>query len=506
MVLILIGVHTMGGNKPLFKKVLISNRGEIACRIIDTFKKLGITSVAIYHGSERSSRFVTLADEAYELKGETPVSAYLDVNQIVNVAKESGAEAVHPGYGFLAENSNFARKVMDSGLVFIGPDPEIIELMGDKIRSREFARQQGVPIAPSVTFNGDYELFIEQASAIGFPLLIKASAGGGGKGMSIVKGPEGLRDSVRKAMAEAERYFSDNSVYAELYIERPRHIEVQVVGDGNGGGIHLFERECSIQRRFQKLVEEAPAAYLDRAVRKDICNAAVKLTKAANYSNAGTVEFILTQDGKFYFLEMNTRLQVEHPVTEMVTGIDLVELQLEVAAGYPLKFRQEDITVSGHAIECRICAEVPEQDFIPATGKILQLSYPSGNHIRFENGLDEGQKVTLNFDSMLAKLVVHGLGRSQAVDRMKEALGQTVLLGVDTNLNYLNKVCSHHAFLDEPLHTDFIEEHKSDLSKDNTSEIEIADVILASALEFREFKTLTFEVPEPYATIGDWRN
>lgn len=496
----------MGKRNPLFTKVLISNRGEIACRVIETLKKLGIVSIAVFHKSEASSRFVKLADEAYELDSDTPVSAYLDVNQIISVARKCGAEAIHPGYGFLSENSNFAKKVIEAGLVFVGPDPEIIELMGDKIRSREFARENGIPVAPSVTFNGNFDEFIAEASSIGFPLLIKASAGGGGKGMSIVEGPESLRDCARKAMAEAERYFADKSIYAELYVQRPRHIEVQVIGDGSGGAVHLFERECSIQRRFQKIVEEAPAAYLEENVREELCNSAIQLAKAANYKNAGTVEFILTQGGQFYFLEMNTRLQVEHPVTEMVTGVDLVELQLEVAAGYSLRICQEDIKLSGHAIECRICAEVPEKDFIPATGKVYHLERPYGDFVRFENGLDQGQAVTLNFDSMLAKLVVHGPDRSSATQRMKDALSGTVFLGVETNINYLKKVCSHPAFLNEILHTGFIEEHKAYLAEDDFEDVEKIDALLASALEFREFKTLAFGAPEPYATMGSWRN
>ncbi|MDF1749588.1 MAG: biotin carboxylase N-terminal domain-containing protein, partial [Alphaproteobacteria bacterium] len=482
------------------------NRGEIACRIIDTLHRLGIASVAVYHQSERRSRFVQMADEAIEIYGETPVAAYLDGAQIIQAAQTSGAEAIHPGYGFLSENSGFARQVKKAGLTFIGPTPDAIELMGDKIRSREFAREHNIPIAPSVKAGDDLDTFVEAASEIGFPLLIKASAGGGGKGMSIVRTRETLASLAKTAMNEAQRYFANSAIYAERYIERPRHIEVQVFGDGAGGAVHLFERECSIQRRFQKIVEEAPAANLPPALREQICDAAVRLAKAAKYLNAGTVEFILAPDNTFYFLEMNTRLQVEHPVTEMVTGLDLVQMQIEIAAGRPFPMRQEAITVAGHAIECRICAEVPERDFMPATGRILQFNPPIGDAIRFENGLLEGQDVTLNFDSMLAKLVVHGSDREAATTAMNKSLSETILLGVETNINYLARVIGHPAFAEALLHTDFVIEHKAALDEPEHDAATVAKVLLAAALTFREFRTLAFEAPDPYAAMGAWRN
>lgn len=491
---------------PLFRKVLIANRGEIACRVMDTLRRLGIASVAVHHRSERNGRFVRMADEAVEIRGETPVAAYLDAEQIIEAAKSTGAQAIHPGYGFLSENAKFARAVTAAGLVFIGPAPDAIELMGDKIRSREFARENGVPVAPSVKAGEDMDAFVEAAAEIGFPLLIKASAGGGGKGMSIVRDPGGLAAQAKTAMNEAQRYFADSAIYAERFIERPRHIEVQVFGDGKGGAVHLFERECSIQRRFQKIVEEAPAANLDPGLRDEICAAAVRLAAAANYLNAGTVEFILAPDGAFYFLEMNTRLQVEHPVTEMVTGLDLVELQLEIAASRPFPLRQDDVTLDGHAIECRICAEVPERDFMPATGRILQLDPPAGAAIRFENGLVEGQDVTLSFDSMLAKLVVRGADREEATGAMADALSGTVLLGVETNLNYLGRILRHPAFSKGVLHTDFVVEHAEDLAEPVQDEAVLADVLLAAALTFREFRTLAFDAPDPYAEMGPWRN
>jgi acetyl/propionyl-CoA carboxylase alpha subunit len=465
-----------------------------------------MTAVAIHHASERRARHVREADEAWEIFGPTPVAAHLDGGQIVEIALKAGAGAVHPGYGFLSENAGFARQVTEAGLVFIGPDPETIHLMGDKIRARDFAAAHDVPVAPSVTPTGDLAAFVEEAEAIGFPLLIKAAGGGGGKGMAIVRSREELAERARIAASEAERYFSDGRIYAELYIERARHIEVQVLGDGQGGVVHLFERECSVQRRFQKIIEETPAANLPEVLRQKICAAAVRLAAAAHYRNAGTVEFILAADGRFFFLEMNTRLQVEHPVTEMVTGLDLVRLQLELAAGRPLGLRQEDVTVTGHAIECRICAEVPDRDFAPATGTILRLEPPVGPHIRFDSGLVEGQEVTLAFDSMLAKLVVHAGHRADAVRAMREALRGTVLLGAETNLDYLARVVGHDAFRAGDLHTGFIAEHADDLIEPPPTDGELETVLLLAALTFREIRFLAFDAPEPYAAMGAWRN
>ncbi|WP_136660068.1 biotin carboxylase N-terminal domain-containing protein [Nitratireductor sp. XY-223] len=489
-----------------FFKVLIANRGEIACRVMDTLGEMGIASVAVFHHSEHRARFVLMADESHEITGETPVAAYLDGNQIIEIARATGAQAIHPGYGFLSENADFARAVSEAGLVFIGPEPGSIELMGDKITSREFAEEHGVPVAPSVLTDGDLGTFIERASAIGFPLLIKASAGGGGKGMSIVNSAEELEENARVAASEAERYFGDATIYAERYVERPRHIEVQVVGDGAGNVVHLFERECSVQRRFQKIIEEAPSAGLPEELRERICAAAVRLASAANYRNAGTVEFILAPDGEFYFLEMNTRLQVEHPVSEMITGIDLVRMQVEIASGKPLSVSQADIQVDGHAIECRVCAEIPERDFIPATGKVLVLDPPEAPDIRFENGLVEGHNVTLSFDSMLAKLVVHGGDRSNAIDNTVRALRDTVLLGVETNLDYLARVADHPAFREGALHTGFVVEHADDLAAPEPDATDRNAALLAAALAFREFRTLAFDAPDPYAAMNGWRN
>lgn len=496
----------MQEQSPPFEKVLIANRGEIACRVIDTLNKMGVASVAIHHSSESGARFVGLADEACEIVGPTPVAAYLDAAQIIRIAKETGAQAIHPGYGFLSENAGFARQVRDAGLVFIGPSPDMIELMGDKILSRNFASAHGVPVAPSVEHTGDIADFTARASAIGFPLLIKASAGGGGRGMSIVHTPSELAEQIGTASSEAERYFGNGQVYAERYIERPRHIEVQVMGDGKGNVTHFFDRECSIQRRFQKIIEEAPSAGLPDDLRMRICDTAVRLAQAANYANAGTIEFILAPDGEFYFLEMNTRLQVEHPVSEMITGYDLVALQLNIAAGRDVLPEQSDVAVNGHSIECRICAEIPEQDFAPATGRVLELDVPGRDHMRFESGLLPGQVVNLNFDSMLAKLVVHGATRQQAIERMIAALDNLVLLGVETNTSYLSRIAGHRRFQAGDLHTGFLAEHAGDLARPPGDSGAHDAMLIAAALGFRDFRTLAFDTPEPHATIGHWRN
>jgi acetyl/propionyl-CoA carboxylase alpha subunit len=492
--------------KPLFAKALIANRGEIACRIIRTLREIGIVSVAIHHESEAGARHVGMADEAYEIAGATPLAAYLDGAQIIAIARRCGAEAVHPGYGFLSENAGFAEAVAQAGLVFIGPEAQTIRLMGDKIAARAFAAAHGAPIAPSATPTDDIEAFAAAAETIGFPLLIKAAAGGGGKGMSLVRSAAELAERSRIASSEAQRYFADGRIYAERYIERPRHIEVQVLGDGKGGVVHLFERECSVQRRFQKIIEEAPAPGLAPALREEICATAVRLAKAAHYRNAGTIEFVLAPDGAFYFLEMNTRLQVEHPVTEMITGVDLVRCQIEIAAGEPLPFKQDEIKATGCAIECRICAEDPERDFLPETGRILALEIPDGADVRFENGLVEGQAVTSNFDSMLAKLVVHGADRAEAIQRMTAALGELVLLGVKTNIDYLARLIKLDAFAKADLHTGFVIEHAAELAAPPVAEADRDIALIAAAMRDADFRRLVSGVPDPYAAMGGWRN
>ena len=491
---------------PLFRKVLVANRGEIACRVMRTLAEMGIASVAIHHRVEARARHARMADEAVEITGDTPVAAHLDIDQIIRAARTAGADAIHPGYGFLSENARFAAAVAEAGITFIGPDAETISLMGDKISARNFAEAHGVPVAPSVMPTGDLDAFVAQAEAIGFPLLIKAAAGGGGKGMSIVRSAADLGEAARLASSEAARYFGDGRVYAETYVERPRHIEVQVLGDGEGGAIHLFERECSVQRRFQKIIEEAPSAGLPAALREAICASAVRLSAAAKYKNAGTVEYILGADGRFFFLEMNTRLQVEHPVTEMITGLDLVRCQIEIAAGKGLPLAQAEVKADGHAIECRICAEDPERDFMPETGAVQYLGVPEEPWLRFENALEQGQKITADFDPMLAKLVVHGGDRNEAVDRAVAALRDLVLLGVTTNIDYLARVLDHPAFRAGDLHTGFVGQHRDALAAPPVHHTALIQVLAAAALGFRDFHDLALATPEPYAAIGGWRN
>jgi propionyl-CoA carboxylase alpha chain/3-methylcrotonyl-CoA carboxylase alpha subunit/acetyl-CoA/propionyl-CoA carboxylase biotin carboxyl carrier protein len=367
--------------------------------------------------------------------------------------------------------------------------------MGDKIRSRIFAAENGVPVAPSAMQDGDLETFLAKATAVGFPLLIKASAGGGGKGMKIVRSAAELEENIRVAASEAQRYFGDGRIYAERLVELPRHIEVQVLGDGKGNVVHLFERECSIQRRYQKIVEESPAPNLPGKLRDEICAAAVRLAAAAKYKNAGTIEFILGADGEFYFLEMNTRLQVEHPVTEMVVGVDLVEAQLKIAAGEGLPFAQKDLKQTGHAIEVRINAEEPEKDFRPAVGKIGILRPPEGEGIRFDGGIVQGQAVTPAFDSMLAKLIAYGTTRAEAAKRLEKALHELVLLGLPSNIDYLERITRNPAFLAGKLHTGFLVP-----AEEQTA------AILAAAFSDPDFRRIAFDIPEPFASIGFWRN
>lgn len=491
---------------PHFDKVLIANRGEIAVRIIRSLRSMGISSTVVHHAVDADSLAVREADEAVEIIGESPVAAYLDSAQIIDACKKTGAQAVHPGYGFLSENGAFARAVTDAGHVFIGPSADVIELMGDKVTARQYLSDHDIPLAPTVPLEGDMGAFIKAAEAMEFPLLLKAAAGGGGKGMTIVRNAKELEKQADRTSRQAERYFGDGRIYCERYIERPRHIEVQILADSHGNCLHLWERECSIQRRFQKIIEESPAPNLSEELHAEICSKAVKIAQAAGYTNAGTVEFILAPDNAFYFLEMNTRLQVEHPVTEAITGIDLVAEQIRVAAGEKLSFGQSDIQRSGHAIECRIYAEDADRGFLPAIGRVALMKEPHGPGIRIDSGLVSGHKVTPDFDPMLAKVVAHGSDRGQAIARMRAALRDFVLLGVTTNTAYLERLLGHETFMSGDLHTHFIDEHGDDLAAPEPSEAERAAILAAAALSSREASDSALEIPEPYRSIGRWRN
>jgi acetyl-CoA/propionyl-CoA carboxylase biotin carboxyl carrier protein len=487
-------------------KVLIANRSEIACRILRTLDIMSIPGVVVYHAIDADSPAVKLAAESVEIDGPTPVSAYLNAESIIAACKKTGADAVHPGFGFLAENAGFAKRLAEEGITFIGPLPETIELMGNKVAARAFCIDNGFPLAPSVTEADAGKDFIERAGEIGTPLLIKAAAGGGGKGMHIVRDLDNLNMAVQLAKGEALRSFGEDEVYAERYVEQPRHIEVQVLADHYGNIVHLGERECSIQRRFQKIIEESPAPALEPELRSRICETAVEITQKANYHNAGTVEFILAPNGDYYFLEMNTRLQVEHPVTEIVTGLDLVEMQILVARGEPLSLTQDEIKIEGHAIELRLYAEDPDNDFMPSIGELLTYRMPDGDGIRVENGFCQGMQVSSAFDPMLAKLIGFGKNRKESINRALKALDGTLVLGVTTNIDFLKRIISHPAFSSGQIHTGFIPQHGDDLEPPPLS-MEQRDMLLAAAaLSSREFLDRAFAVPEPYASLGNWRN
>ena len=449
------------------KKVLIANRGEIACRVIRSCRDLGLETLTIYSEADEGARHVIEADHARAIGPATAKESYLVAEKVLEAAKNAGADAVHPGYGFLAENADFARAVAEAGLIWVGPRPETITDMGDKERARMLAHGAEVPIVPgSPRFGADDNDGLEAAGAeVGFPLLVKATAGGGGIGMKRVDAAEGLRETVEATENMAAKAFGDGTVYLEKLIDRPRHIEIQVFGFGNGRAVHYFERECSIQRRFQKIVEESPAPGLPAATRDAMAAAAVALAKAERYRGAGTVEFIMAPDGNFYFLEMNTRIQVEHPVTEMITGEDLVALQLRLARGDDLSdIGQADIATSGHAIECRIYAENPDKNFLPSPGPLDVFSPPAESEtVRVDTGLRQGDQVTYFYDPMIAKLVTHGADRGAAIENMLAALDEFRIEGIVTNISFLKRVMNHPAYREGATHTGFVDEHKADL-------------------------------------------
>jgi acetyl-CoA/propionyl-CoA carboxylase, biotin carboxylase, biotin carboxyl carrier protein len=486
-------------------KLLIANRGEIAVRIIRTAQRLGIATVLVCHELDLGSPAAAMADEVVLIEGRSGVAAYLDGAQILAAAQKIGADAIHPGYGFLSENAAFARAVAGAGLIFVGPTADMIDLMGDKVRARAFAEKHGVPVAPSAIEDHDPANFVAKARALGAPLLVKPSAGGGGKGMRIVRDMAKLDEEIVQARSEGARYFGDGRLYVERFVEEPRHIEVQVFGDGKGNVIHLGERECSAQRRFQKIVEETPSPVLTPALRARICQAAVDLARAANYANAGTVEFIYGRD-QFYFLEMNTRLQVEHPVTEEVTGLDLVEWQLRIASGEGLPLQQADIRTQGHAIELRIYAESPQRGFLPTTGPLLVFDPPEGEGVRVDSGFAQGQRVTSAFDPMLAKLIVSASSRSDAIDKACEALREFVILGCETNVEFLGALANSPAFRAGDVHTGFIDAHP-ELAQPPVLEGEaLMSVLAAASMALPSLREEAEEIPAMHAMMGGWRN
>ena len=447
----------------MFKKILIANRGEIAIRIMRTCNRLGIGTVAVYSDADSRSLHRQFADEAVHIGPSVSQQSYLVIDKIIAAAKETGAEAIHPGYGFLSENAAFAKAVAAAGMVFIGPPTEAVLAMGDKITSKELAKNAGVPVIPGhIEAIADEAEALKVAAEIGYPILLKPAAGGGGKGMRIVHQPEDMKDALAASRKETQKAFGDTRVFVERYIEQPRHIEIQVLADTHGNVVHLGERECSIQRRYQKVIEEAPSAVVTPELRERMGKAACDLARKAGYVNAGTVEYVLDADHNFYFLEMNTRLQVEHPVTELITGLDLVELQLRIASGEPLPFAQKDVRIQGWAIEARVCAEDPSRGFIPSTGMITRYAAPKGKGVRVDSGVNIGSKVDVYYDSMLAKLICHGEDREAARRRLLESLNGYHIEGVSTNIDFVSTVLCLPEFAAGDLSTGFITQHFDD--------------------------------------------
>ncbi|MCA9034619.1 MAG: acetyl-CoA carboxylase biotin carboxylase subunit [Planctomycetaceae bacterium] len=442
----------------MFQRILVANRGEIALRIIRACRELGIETVAVFSEADRGAHYLELADEAWCIGPAAASDSYLLINRIISVAEVGNVQAVHPGYGFLAENAHFAEVCRSCNIEFIGPPHEAMAKLGDKVSAREIAMQAGVPCVPgSDGLITDVEEAVRIADKIGYPVLIKATAGGGGKGMRVAGNEISLRAGLQAASAEAEKAFKNAGVYLEKYIEKPRHIEVQVLADSHGNAVHLWERDCSMQRRHQKLIEESPAPNLPHEVRMNICNCAVKLIQEAGYQNAGTVEFILDKNFNFYFIEVNARIQVEHPVTEMVTGIDLIKQQILVAAGEPLPFTQEDIKCTGSAIELRVNAEDPDNDFRGSPGTISKLRLPGGLGVRFDSHVYEGYRISPYYDSMIGKLIVHKPTRDESIQCMKRCLREFVVEGIQTTLPLARKMFNHSAFVEGTVDTTFVE-------------------------------------------------
>ncbi len=443
----------------MFKKVLIANRGEIAVRVIRTCKALGITTIGVYSEADADAPHVKMADEAYLIGGPRVAESYLNINKILEVAQISGAEAIHPGYGLLSENTDFARRCEEAGLIFIGPSPEVISKMGSKIESRKAMEEAGVPVVPGITYPlADEEEAVEAADRIGYPVMLKASAGGGGIGMQVVHNGDEIRKAFAGNQKRATDFFGDGAMYIEKFVENPRHIEIQILADCFGNTVYLWERECSIQRRHQKVVEEAPSSFITEKTRTKMGEAAVKAAKSIGYKNAGTIEFLVDEEQNFYFLEMNTRLQVEHPVTEEITGLDLVEKQLQIAAGEALEFSQAEVKRDGHAIEVRIYAEDPKT-FFPSPGKITKLELPNGPGVRHELAIHGQSVVTPFYDPMIAKLIVKGSNREEAINRLQEALVDYHIEGIKTNIPMLQEVIAHPAFHSGDTTTDFVNKY-----------------------------------------------
>jgi len=480
----------------MFKKILIANRGEIACRVIRACREMGIGTVAVYSDADSDALHVRMADEAYHIGPSPSAASYLRGEKIIDAAKRSNAEAIHPGYGFLSENAAFVREVSDAGITFIGPPPAAMEAMGGKISARKIAIEAAVPVVPGTTEPiKSFEDAKETAATFGYPVMLKASAGGGGKGMRLVADETELRSALDAAQSEALASFGDDAVYIEKAIVRPRHIEIQVFSDKHGNHVHLGERECSIQRRHQKVIEECPSPINSAELRAEMGACAVKVAKAVNYVGAGTVEFLVSDvDRSFYFIEMNTRLQVEHPVTELATGIDLVREQIRVALGEPLSFSQEDVSWKGHAIECRVYAEDPANNFLPSPGRITRLRIPNGPGVRDDGGVYEGAEVSIYYDPMISKLAVVGRDRDEAIGRMRRALQEYDVAGIRTTLPFFREVMGDAEFVEGKLDTGYISRFNERKQDPQTSEIEKDILITAAALSHSKTAATTSTV------------
>jgi acetyl-CoA carboxylase biotin carboxylase subunit len=465
----------------MFKKILIANRGEIAVRVLRACHEMGIAAVVVYSDVDRAALHVRKADEAYPIGAAAASESYLNIPKILDVARRSGADAIHPGYGFLSENAKFAQACADAGVKFIGPTAAAMEAMGSKTRARQAMEKAGVPFVPGTSRGVESFEDAEQVAArIGYPVMLKAAAGGGGKGMRLVHAREQLKSSLEAARSEAERSFGDGEVYIEKAIVNPRHIEMQVLADEHGNTVYLGERECSLQRRHQKVLEEAPSPIVDADMRRRMGEIAVRVAKAANYTNAGTIEFLVDQEKNFYFLEMNTRLQVEHPVTELITGLDLVCLQIRIAAGEKLPFKQKDLSIRGHAIECRIYAEDPDNNYFPSPGRITLLQEPSGPGIRIDSGMYEGWRVPIDYDPLLAKLIGYGADREQAIARLMRALNECFVGGIKTNIPLFRRILRDAEFRSAKLDTGFLDRMLK-RSKDKPVDSRAAEVAAIAA-------------------------
>lgn len=485
-------------------KLLVANRGEIAIRIFKTCSEMGISTVAVFSDADENSLFVKMADEAVRIGGKQPKESYLEIEKIINAAKQIGANAIHPGYGFLSENAAFAQRVIEEGLIWIGPNPQAIEIMGSKIGAKKIMQAHNVPTIPGYQGEDQSETTIKtKAIEIGFPVLLKASAGGGGKGMRIVREEKELGKAIAEAKAEAQSSFNDDTLLIEKYFDSSRHIEFQIFGDKHGNALHLFERECSIQRRYQKVIEESPSPFITESTRQKMSEAAVSACKAIQYDNAGTVEFIVAPDQSFYFLEVNTRLQVEHPVTEETTGLDLVRLQIEVAQGKEIPFKQNEIKQSGHAIEVRLYAEDPINNFLPVNGKILDWIPSKTEGLRYDTGIESGSEISTFYDPMIAKIIAKGSNRNEAITRLHKALQETICTGFTTNKNFLISILENQDFIQANFDTHFLD-NKFQYKGEQYSQ-ETIDILTCALIHFRflqrvKNRTLAQGVP------SGWRN